>query len=69
MKFAGYVLSGSSGHAHLVTLEGRVDRKLPPERPRLAWMDDVIPWAGLDNYTEVKRLAEERERERNREPW
>ena len=30
-------------------------------RSRLTWIADVISWAGLDNYTEVKRLAEERE--------
>jgi exonuclease III len=62
MEFAGHVLRGSSGLAHLEVLEGRVEGKRKVGRPNKTWMDDILKWTGLERYGEVKRAAEDRHR-------
>lgn len=60
LEYAGHVLRGSSGLAHLAILEGKVDGVRPVGRPRLTWTDDIIEWTGLETYVKVKRVAEDR---------
>ena len=63
MEYAGHVLRGSSGQAHLEILEGRVEGgKKKVGRPNRPWMDDILNWTGLESYGQVKRTAEERQR-------
>jgi hypothetical protein len=46
MEYAGHVLRGSSGLAHLQILEGRVQGMRKVGRPNRTWMD-ILKWAGL----------------------
>ena len=62
MQYAGHVLRGSSGLAHLEILEGRVEEeKRKVGRPNRPWMDNILKWTGLESYGEVKRAAEEKQ--------
>ena len=47
MEFAGHVLRGSSGNAHLRILEKKICGKRFRGRPRLTWTDDVMKWTTL----------------------
>src|SRR6267154_2706660 len=60
MRYAEYVLTGSSGLTHLQILEDYVVRKRKGDAPRRVWMKDIMDWTGLGKYTMVKRAAEER---------
>jgi hypothetical protein len=62
MEYAGHVLRGSSGLAHLQILEGCVEGKRKVGRPNRTWTDDILKWMGLESFGEVKRAAEERKR-------
>ena len=60
LQYAGHVLRGSGGDAHLYILEGKVEGKRPRGRPKATWLDDIIAWTGLGNYGMIKRMAEKR---------
>jgi len=62
LKFAGHVMRGSGGEAHLYVLEGKVKGKKSRGRPRLTWMNDVMDWTGLETYETVKRIAGDRDK-------
>jgi exonuclease III len=62
MEYAGHVLRGSSGDAHLQIMEGRLEGMRKQGRPRRTWIGDITDWTRGKNYGELKRLAEEREK-------
>ena len=62
LSYAGHVLRGSSGMVALLMLEGKLDGKRPRGRPRRTWLDDVYNWMGSTKYTEIKRMAEDRQK-------
>jgi hypothetical protein len=49
MEYAGHVLRGSSGLAHLQILEDRVKGKRKVGRTNRTWMDDILKWTGLES--------------------
>ena len=60
MEYAGHVLRGSSGRAHLYILEGKVCGSKARGRPRKTWMDDINNWTRLETYGRIKTTAEDR---------
>jgi hypothetical protein len=62
MEYAGNVLRGLSGLAHLQKLKNLMEGERKVGRPNRTWMGDVFKWTGLESYGEVKRAAEERQR-------
>jgi hypothetical protein len=61
MEYAGHVLRGLSGLAHLQILEDRVEEKRRVGTPNRTSMD-ILKWIGLGSYGEVKRAAVGRQR-------
>jgi len=59
-KYAGHVLRGSSGEAHLQIMEGYIEGINKRGAPRQTWMKDIRDWTGLGTYEKVKRAAEDR---------
>ena len=60
MRYAGYVLTGSSDLSFLQILEGYVKGKRRVGGPRRTCFKDSIEWTGLGDQGKVKRAAEER---------
>jgi len=57
MAFAGHVIRGSSGKDLLDVLEGKLNSKLPQERPRRMWLDDIKSWTRLNSNEKIKNLT------------
>ena len=72
VRYAGHVLRGSSGLAHLQILEGPIEGKRKVGSPRRTWMKDILEWIDWNNknntgekngtYGMVKRIAEKKNR-------
>ena len=60
LEFAGHVMRGSSGDAHLYILEGKVKGSRIQGRPRRSWMGEIVEWTDLKTYERVKRTAGDR---------
>src|SRR6267154_877621 len=53
MKYAGYMLRGSSGLSHLQILEGMVEGKKKVGCLIKIWMKDIRGWTSLGTYEKV----------------
>jgi hypothetical protein len=49
LEFAGQVMRGSSGDAHLYISEGKVKGSRIKGRPRRSWME-ILEWTNLKIY-------------------
>ena len=58
LRYAGHIMSGSSGGLVQLVVEGRIEGKKGRGRPRRIWGDDIKEWSNCRTMGMAKRLSE-----------
>ena len=65
LRYAGYIMRGSSGMLVQLVLEGFIEGKKGRGKPKRMWGDDLKEWTNCDSIELVKRRSEDRTEWRN----
>lgn len=52
----------SNSHSTDSHLEGKCEERGTKGRPQRIWLEDIKTWTGIENYGEIKRMAEDRDK-------